>query len=123
MSVSFVDKFDSDKPSEDWIFDEKEIEVTGTILGRGAFGEVRIAKWRGIEIAAKRLHVIHSEGKTERRQDLYANIDMNREIALLSKLRHPNLLLFFELFSFLLATVLLAQQLALQPLIVDIISL
>jgi sterile alpha motif and leucine zipper-containing kinase AZK len=56
-----------------------------TCIGKGAFGEVRVAKWKNIEIAAKRLYDIEGESHTE---------SFMQEMRLLSRLRHPNLILF-----------------------------
>lgn len=75
----------------DWVFSPSEIELTNTVLGRGAFGEVRIAKWRNIEIACKSLHMADVAS--------YECVQIDREswcheIEMLSKLRHPNLVLF-----------------------------
>ena len=33
-----------------FVFSSGEIEMSDTVLGRGAFGEVRIAKWRNIKV-------------------------------------------------------------------------
>lgn len=68
-----------------WSYALNEVEILPTILGRGAFGEVRLAKWRGTAIAAKRLHCEENEVNTD---------TIYREVDLMSQLRHPNLLLF-----------------------------
>eukprot|EP01041_Mallomonas_annulata_P009185 gene9185-19047_t len=81
-----------------WTFAENEIHVSDTVLGRGAYGEVRIAQWRGIQIAAKKLHILDAKSilnKTEiatPNSEIVANLI--KEIEMLSKLRHPNLVLF-----------------------------
>ena len=44
-----------------WQFPDSEVRViTGDegVLGKGAYGEVRKGTWRGIPIAAKRLHML-----------------------------------------------------------------
>lgn len=68
-----------------------QLVVSDTILGKGAFGEVRVARWRNIEVAYKRLHTTepgdNNNGKDE-------EFDMLQEVQMLSKLRHPNLVLF-----------------------------
>ena len=43
-----------------WQFSEREVTISDKVLGRGAFGEVRVAKWRNIEVAAKRLHMLNN---------------------------------------------------------------
>jgi hypothetical protein len=44
-----------------WQFPDSDVRVLGgddSFLGRGAYGEVRKALWRGIPVAAKRLHML-----------------------------------------------------------------
>jgi serine/threonine protein kinase len=81
--------------STGWLFSEEEVKITETVLGRGAFGEVRVARWRGIDIAAKRLHDLE-DGRSSRPDEYqYQEMDALRmEMIMLSKLRHPNLVLF-----------------------------
>ena len=60
--------------------------MTPEVLGRGSYVQVNMAKFWGIRVAAKCLHeVILSEYNIGR---------FNHEISIVSKLRHPNLLLF-----------------------------
>jgi serine/threonine protein kinase len=74
----------------EWVFPSHEIQITEAILGRGAYGEVRVGKWRNIEVACKRLHTVSGS-----EVDARAMIDgLQQEMAILSKLRHPNLVLF-----------------------------
>ena len=82
-----------------WAFPESEIQVQDTVLGRGAFGEVKIARWRNISVAAKRLHTlgVAGDGSAGRHSDediTAVSSSLRSEMELLSKLRHPNLLLF-----------------------------
>lgn len=56
-------------------------------MGRGFFGEVKRALWRGSLVAAKFLYRESFRQKSE--LELFA-----REIAVLSKLRHPKVILF-----------------------------
>ena len=73
-----------------WIFPANEVEVTEHIIGRGAFGEVRVARWRSIPVACKRLHAaVESDTHAQEVMD-----GLNAEMQILSKLRHPNLVLF-----------------------------
>jgi serine/threonine protein kinase len=81
--------------------DASEIQVTDAVLGKGAFGEVRVARWRGVEVAYKRLHAHFDEddtGHDENNHDCASNsgagTELQAEIELLSQLRHPNLVLF-----------------------------
>ena len=44
-----------------WQFPDSEVKIlTGddSFLGKGAYGEVRRGMWRGIPVAAKRLHML-----------------------------------------------------------------
>lgn len=44
-----------------WQFPDAEVRVSTSddgLLGKGAYGEVRKGVWRGIPIAAKRLHLL-----------------------------------------------------------------
>lgn len=87
-----------------WAFPESAIQVEDTVLGRGAFGEVKVARWRNISVAAKRLHSLSGGsggGSGHAAVSRYAEDDasavaasLQTEMELLSKLRHPNLLLF-----------------------------
>lgn len=79
-----------------WSFHPSEVQITENIIGRGAFGEVRIGVWRGIDIAVKRLHALGNGDKGPGEQDdpSLNSENLIREIDMLSKLRHPNLVLF-----------------------------
>ena len=80
---------DKDDEDREWSFLPGEITLTDQVLGRGAFGEVRIAKWRNIEVACKTLHTIDPS-----QEDQLDVENLKHEITMLSKLRHPNLVLF-----------------------------
>ena len=71
---------------KEWVYNIKDVEIQSTVLGRGAFGEVRLAKWRGATVAAKTLHVASDSE--------IAYETLGHEVELMSRLRHPNLLLF-----------------------------
>ena len=69
-----------------WVVRRKEIQFTNVELGRGGWGTVTVAHFRGIQVAAKCLH-----------EDLISNYyrDMfNREMSMAARLRHPNLVQF-----------------------------
>jgi serine/threonine protein kinase len=75
--------------SSEWVFPLSELKLTDHVLGRGAYGEVRVGKWRNISVACKKLHDFSSNS------DLQDVLDgMKQEMDMLSKLRHPNLVLF-----------------------------
>lgn len=71
---------------KEWVYSMHEVEIQSTVLGRGAFGEVKLAKWRGATVAAKTLHVASDSE--------IAFETIGNEVELMSRLRHPNLLLF-----------------------------
>jgi len=66
--------------------DNKQIILTDSVIGKGAFGEVIVARWRNCDVAYKRSHGMDNDDSSK--------TDMTQEIDMLSKLRHPNLVLF-----------------------------
>jgi len=66
----------------EWEIPSAEIELKSQ-LGKGAFGTVYKGKWRGIDIAAKKLELSPN-----------AMEEFKKEIGILGKLRHPNVMLF-----------------------------
>ena len=69
-----------------WAVAREEVALTEEVLGEGAYGQVCVAEFRGIRVAAKFLHrVILSEYNC----DLFY-----REMFIASKVRHPNLVQF-----------------------------
>ena len=69
-----------------WVVRREEIEITEEILGKGGWGEVKVAKFRGLRVAAKCLHeVILSP---------YNISVFTREMEIAARVRHPNLLQF-----------------------------
>ena len=69
-----------------WVVERREIQLTDQELGRGAWATVSVAMFRGIPVAAKRLHswIVSPH-----------NIQLfQREINMAARIRHPNLLLF-----------------------------
>lgn len=69
-----------------WVVGREEIEFTQEELGRGGWGVVRVAKFRGLRVAAKCLHnVIISD---------YNRQLFSREMTIAARLRHPNLIQF-----------------------------
>ena len=78
------DDLASKKPQ--WMVIEEEVEVTEDIVGKGSYGEVKIASFRGTKVAAKNLHdIIMSD---------YNSKLFNREMDMCSKLHHPNIVQF-----------------------------
>ena len=76
----------SQQSTEPWVISREELILTAELLGSGAYGEVRVAMFRGAKFAAKILHsVIISD---------YNLRTFSREMTIASQVRHPNLLLF-----------------------------
>ena len=69
-----------------WIVRRGEIELTGPQLGVGGWATVTVAKFRGAEVAVKR---IHNQIVSHHNIQLF-----QREMNMASKLRHPNLVQF-----------------------------
>ena len=69
-----------------WIVRREEIDLTGPELGRGAWATVTVARFRGVQVAVKRiLGSIVSQHNIELFQ---------REMSIAARLRHPNLVQF-----------------------------
>ena len=69
-----------------WVVRTEEIELTGSELGRGAWATVSVAKFRGLQVAAKK---IHNQIVCRRNIQLF-----RREMNMAASLRHPNLVQF-----------------------------
>ncbi len=69
-----------------WVVTQNEIDLTGPEIGRGAWAAVIVAKFRGAQVAVKRIHnVIISRHNAQL---------FHREMTMASRLRHPNLVQF-----------------------------
>lgn len=69
-----------------WVVSRDEIVFTNDVLGSGSWGEVKVAIFRGVKVAAKFLHsIIISE---------YSIRQFSREMNIASMLHHPNLVQF-----------------------------
>ena len=69
-----------------WQVHRDEFTLTDEILGSGAWGEVKVATFRGARIAAKYLHGVIN-------YPYWQNV-LKREINMAAEVRHPNLLQF-----------------------------
>ena len=69
--------------STHWVVRREEIELTGPELGVGGWATVTVAKFRGIQVAVKR---IHNQIVSHHNLELF-----QREMNMAAKLRHPNL--------------------------------
>ena len=69
-----------------WSIDQEHLEITEHVLGRGAYGEVRVGIYQGTPVAVKKIHeVIISDYNREL---------FEREMKIASRIHHPNLVLF-----------------------------
>ena len=75
---------DESEPS--WLVHREEINLTEEELGRGGWGVVRVATFRGARIAAKCLYGALNYG--------YWQTVFSREMNMAARIRHPNLLQF-----------------------------
>ena len=80
-------KLGSDTDISFWVVSHNEVRPTGQMLGEGGWGRVVVGSFRGQDVAMKQLHSIISSS------DYYRDL-LRREISLMAKVRHPNLLLF-----------------------------
>ena len=69
-----------------WVLHEEEVQMTQEILGKGGWGEVKVAVFRGTRVAAK---CLYEAIITEHNLRLFS-----REMEIASRIRHPNLLQF-----------------------------
>ena len=74
---------ESDRP---WLVRKAEIHMTSENLGGGGWGEVKVAEFRGVRVAAKVLF-------KQLQSPYYHNIFI-REMNMASRVRHPNLVQF-----------------------------
>ncbi|XP_044490166.1 integrin-linked protein kinase 1-like [Mangifera indica] len=72
----------------DWEIDPTELDFSNTTtIGKGSFGEILKASWRGTPVAVKRILPSLSD-------DRLVVMDFRHEVNLLVKLRHPNIVQF-----------------------------
>ena len=71
-----------------WVVRKEEVELTMKVLGKGGWGEVKVATFRGLRVAAKILLNNNMVLLNENR------VQFTREMTIAAKIRHPNLLLF-----------------------------
>ena len=69
-----------------WSIAQHHLQITAQVLGRGAWGEVRVGIYQGTRVAVKKMHdVIISDHNREL---------FEREMIIASRVRHPHLVLF-----------------------------
>ena len=69
-----------------WVVNREEIQLTDQELGRGGWAVVRVAKFRGLPVAAKCLHTLIV---SDYNRQLFV-----REMSIAARVRHPNLVQF-----------------------------
>ena len=69
-----------------WMVNREEIQLTDQELGRGGWAVVRVAKFRGLRVAAK---CLHSLIVSDYNRQLFV-----REMSIAARVRHPNLVQF-----------------------------
>ena len=69
-----------------WVVPHGDIELTDEELGRGGWGKVMVADFRGTRVAAK---CLYEELDSDYYRDLFS-----REMSMAARLRHPNLVQF-----------------------------
>ena len=77
---------DRQERESSWAIHRNDVIMTDKVLGRGGWGEVRVAHFHGLDVAAK---VLHDTIISDYNVSLFA-----REMNIASKIRHPNLLQF-----------------------------
>ena len=83
--IEIVDLHDQ-LESRPWILRREEVQITEEKIGGGAYGEVRVAVFRGTRVAAKCLHEIIV---SRHNRDIFT-----REMDISSKIHHPNIVQF-----------------------------
>ena len=79
-----------------WILTDVEVLEGQPALGKGAYGIVYDARWKGIEVAAKRVHdtlAVHTKGTTN-----IAMQGIEDEGETMQQLRHPHLVQFLGVY-------------------------
>ncbi len=71
---------------EQWVVRREDIELTGPEIGRGGWATVSVAKFRGVQVAVKR---IHNQIVCRRNKEMF-----RREMQMAARVRHPNLVQF-----------------------------
>ena len=69
-----------------WVVNREEIQLTDQELGRGGWAVVKVAKFRGLRVAAKCLHTLIV---SDYNRQLFV-----REMSIAARVRHPNLVQF-----------------------------
>ena len=76
----------NDVMERQWVVERREVHITEEVLGGGGWGEVKVAEFRGIRVAAKSLYQAIRSG--------YYRQLFIREMNMAARVRHPNLVQF-----------------------------
>lgn len=69
-----------------WVIPFEDISIVEENIGQGGYGHVSRGRWKGLDVAVKRM--------AKRKLDEETPLWFREESALLSRLRHPNVVLF-----------------------------
>ena len=86
MTEQRVQRLEPRHHDQFWVVNREEIQLTDQELGRGGWAVVRVAKFRGLRVAAKCLHTLIV---SDYNQQLFV-----REMSIAARVRHPNLVQF-----------------------------
>ena len=86
VNVTLQQQVEQLQEQSHWVVRREEIEMTEEVLGKGGWGEVKVAKFRGLRVAAKCLHEVILSS--------YNISVFTREMEIAARVRHPNLLQF-----------------------------
>ena len=76
----------AERAMRQWVVERREIHITEDVLGKGGWGEVKVAQFRGTKVAAKSLYQAIRSG--------YYHQLFIREMNMAARIRHPNLVQF-----------------------------
>ena len=86
MTEQRAQRLDPRSCDQFWVVNREEIQITDQELGRGGWAVVRVAKFRGLPVAAKCLHTLIV---SDYNRQLFV-----REMSIAARVRHPNLVQF-----------------------------
>ena len=86
LNIAEIVELHNQLESRPWILKREEVQITEEKIGGGAYGEVRVAVFRGTRVAAKCLHEIIV---SRHNRDIFT-----REMDISSKIHHPNIVQF-----------------------------
>ena len=86
-----------------WILQRNEVQITDELIGEGAYGQVKVAIFRGTRVAAKCLHKLivsrHNKGIFTREMDISSSVHHPNIVQFLGATRVDNPILLYELMA------------------------